>query len=126
MADAGPLLQVTEVSLDQLTRWIDKDFGPHLPLDVIRFRPNVIVDGTEPFAEDGWISVHIGDVSLRTTMKCDRCVMTTIDPTTLASGKEPIRTLARYRKSGGNVWFAIRVVPSSAGTIRVGDPMVAE
>ena len=126
LADAGPLLLVSEASLDQLTRWIDQDFGPHEPLDVIRFRPNVIVDGTEPFAEDSWISVRIGDVSFRTTMQCDRCVMTTIDPTTLAGGKEPIRTLARYRKSGSNVWFGIRLVPTSAGTIRVADPVVAE
>lgn len=126
LADAGPLLVVAEASLDQLNRWIDEDFGPHEPLDVIRFRPNVIVDGTEPFAEDSWTLVRIGDVPFRTTMRCDRCVMTTIDPTTLTGGKEPIRTLARYRKSGGNVWFGIRVAPTSTGTIRVGDPVCGD
>jgi uncharacterized protein YcbX len=119
LADAGPLLLVSEASLAQLNRWIDDDFGASEPLDVTRFRPNVVVDGVEPFAEDAWASVRIGDVSFRTTMQCDRCVMTTIDPATLAGGKEPIRTLARHRRSGNKVWFGIRLAPTSPGTIRV-------
>ncbi len=47
--------------------------------------------------------------------------MTTIDPVTLASGKEPIRTLARHRRWDGRTWFGIRLVPLGIGTIRVGD-----
>ena len=124
LADAGPLLLVSEASLAQLNRWIEEDYGSNEPLSVTRFRPNVIIDGTEPFAEDAWASVRIGDVTFRTTMQCDRCVMTTIDPTTLAGGKEPIRTLARHRRSGSKVWFGIRIVPTAAGTIRVADPML--
>jgi uncharacterized protein YcbX len=125
LADAGPLLLVSGASLAQLNRWIKEDFGPYEPLNVTRFRPNVIVDGVEPFAEDAWASVGIGEVSFRTTMQCDRCVMTTIDPESLAGGKEPIRTLARHRKSDGKVWFGIRLAPASSGTIRVTDAVRA-
>jgi uncharacterized protein YcbX len=144
-ADDGPLLLVTEASTAQLNTWIREDAGvpdvPGLdpgdlsgdatpaadgftPLSIVRFRPNVIVDGDEPFAEDGWTSVRIGDVEFRTTVRCDRCVMTTIDPVTLAGGKEPIRTLARHRRWDGKTWFGIRLAPVATGVISVGDPVV--
>ncbi len=144
LADAGPLLLVTEASMRQLNEWIAADAElPDVPdidpadisdtgrlaegsssvLSIVRFRPNVVIDGDEPFTEDGWPGVRIGDVEFRTTVACDRCVMTTIDPVTLGGGKEPIRTLARYRRHAGKVWFGTRLAPLSAGTIRVDDPV---
>ena len=114
LADAGPLLLASQASMAQLNAWIAADAdlpdppgldpadlttgnGASEALDIVRFRPNVIIDGDEPFSEDAWPSVRIGHLTFRTTMVCDRCVMTTIDPLTLAGGKEPIRTLARQR-----------------------------
>ncbi|HET9188129.1 MAG TPA: MOSC N-terminal beta barrel domain-containing protein [Acidothermaceae bacterium] len=149
LADDGPLLLATESSMAQLNAWIQQDEGlpdvPDIdpgdvsgpggqatpardgfaPLDIVRFRPNVVIDGDAPFAEDDWTSVRIGDVEFRTTVRCDRCVMTTIDPVTLAGGKEPIRTLARHRRWAGKTWFGIRLAPRSTGVISVGDQVVA-
>lgn len=131
LADTGPLLLTTESSMARLNEWLALADEPALP--ITRFRPNVVVDGGAPFAEDGWPGVRIGDVDYRTTELCDRCVMTTIDTATLRSGKEPIRTLARYRKWDGATWFGIRLVPESlgeertggrAGVIAVGDEVV--
>jgi MOSC domain-containing protein len=95
-------------------------------LDIMRFRPNVVIDGEEPFAEDAWPTVRIGNLKFRTTMVCDRCVMTTIDPITLAGGKEPIRTLARHRRWNHKTWFGIRLAPLGTGTISVGEAVEAE
>ena len=87
-----------------------------------------MVDGDEPFAEDAWRHVTIGEVPFRATMVCDRCVMTTIDRTDLTTSKEPIRTLARHRRWEGATWFGIRlapVLPVAAGAVlRVGDEVV--
>ncbi|GAB3042634.1 MOSC domain-containing protein [Parafrigoribacterium mesophilum] len=139
LADAGPLLLVSEASLTQLDRWIAAeadvpdvaDLDPrHVsgggnahpePLNVVRFRPNVVVDGGEPFEEDRWFTVRIGEVTFRKTMICDRCVMPTIDPVTLAGGKEPTRTLARHRHWDRKTWFGIRLAPLGTGTLSVGD-----
>jgi uncharacterized protein YcbX len=147
LADAGPLLLASEASMAQLNAWIAADAElPDVPdidpadlsgdlsagsrstrylesagLDIVRFRPNVIIDGDEPFAEDAWPTVRIGNVEFRTTVLCDRCVMTTIDPITLAGGKEPIRTLARHRRWDRKTWFGTRLAPRAAGTISVGD-----
>lgn len=142
LADAGPLLLTSEASMRQLNAWIladadtadvpdidpDDMSGPALPtapLSILRFRPNIVIDGGEPFVEETWPAVTIGDVQFRTTMICDRCVMTTIDPITLAGGKEPIRTLARHRRRDGKTWFGIRLAPTQPGHIKVGDTVRA-
>ena len=61
------------------------------------------------------------DVSFRVVKAVDRCVLTTIDPTTLERGHEPIRTLARHRRRDGRTWFAMHLVPQVGGVVRVGD-----
>lgn len=129
LADAGPLLLTSQASLARLQEWVDEiadgddaDGGAATePLSMTRFRPNVVIDGEEPFAEDDWPTVRIGEVEFRTAEVCDRCVMTTIDPETLATGKEPIRTLAQHRRWEGKTWFGTRLVPLGDGRIRLGD-----
>lgn len=145
LADAAPLLLTSEASMAQLNSWISADAGladpPGIdpaeisdptassngfqPLSILRFRPNVVIDGESPFAEDAWEFVRIGDVTFRKTMICDRCVMTTLDPVTVAGGKEPIRTLARHRRWERKTWFGVRLVPVGVGTIHLDDEVHA-
>lgn len=126
-ADGYPLLLTSEESLAQLNDWIAA--GPCAaegPLPMKRFRPSVTVAGADAFAEDAWRLVRIGDVAFRVAKPCDRCVFTTIDPVTAANGKEPLVTLARYRRWDGAVWFGMNLIPdrpSQGATIRVGDPV---
>jgi uncharacterized protein YcbX len=129
LADTGPLLLTTIASLDRLNEWVtatraDRGEPAGDPLSMVRFRPNVVVDGAaEPFAEDGWDRVTIGSVPFRFAERCDRCVLTTIDPDTRIHGKEPIRTLSRHRREDGKVWFGVRLIPLETGTIRLDDPI---
>jgi uncharacterized protein len=130
LADAGPVLLTTTSSLKQLAEWIaavgDHEATKVAPLSGIRFRPTIVVDGDiEPFAEDRWQRVEIGNVEYRFGEHCDRCVMTTIDPETLVGGKEPIRTLAKYRRWDGAVWFGVRLIPTRTGHVSVGDVVTA-
>ncbi|KNX36439.1 MOSC domain-containing protein [Luteipulveratus halotolerans] len=128
-ADSAPLSLASTTSVRQLNDWTAEtalDLGEPAPepLPVQRFRANVIIEGAdEPFAEDGWRRVRIGDVTFRVPAPIDRCVMTTIDPASLDRGKEPIRTLARHRRWDGKTWFAVKLVPDGEGTIRVGDEL---
>ncbi|ANS79623.1 Flavodoxin reductases (ferredoxin-NADPH reductases) family 1 [Serinicoccus hydrothermalis] len=128
LADTGPLLLTSEASLTRLSDWILEGGGEPVPMS--RFRPNVVVDGDEPFAEDGWGFVTIGEVRYRRTELCDRCVMTQIDTGTLQTGKEPIRTLAQHRRWDGTTWFGIRLVPvgleGGPAQVAVGDEVVAD
>ncbi|GAA4755540.1 MOSC domain-containing protein [Nocardioides endophyticus] len=122
-ADGYPLLVATEASLAALNDVIvERSAGAHAPLPMTRFRPNVVIAGSEAWAEDGWRRIRIGDAVFRAVKGCARCVITTIDPDTAVREKEPIASLARIRRWDGATWFGVNLVPDTAGvTIRVGD-----
>lgn len=124
--DSAPISLASLDSLRRLNDWIAEGAlargeEPPAPLPVERFRPNLVVEGAEAFAEDGWTRVRVGEVWFRKVKDIDRCVMTTIAPEDLSTGKEPIRTLARYRQWDHKTWFAIHLVPEGSGAIAVGD-----
>jgi len=126
-ADGYPVTLASRTSLDRLNDWIAEtavERGEELPepLPMERFRPNAVVEGDlEPFVEDAWATVRIGEVPFRVAKPVDRCVMTTIDLDSLETGKEPIRTLARHRRWDGATWFAVQLIPDGTGVVRVGD-----
>ncbi|MCX4536897.1 MOSC domain-containing protein [Streptomyces sp. NBC_00841] len=123
-ADGYPLLLASSASLDALNSLIAQgDHADEGPLPMNRFRPNVVVDGTAPWAEDGWDRIAIGDVPFRVVKPCDRCVITTTDQGTAERGKEPLRTLARHRRVGQDLLFGQYLIPDGTGVIRVGDPV---
>ncbi|MGW3014222.1 MOSC domain-containing protein [Streptomyces sp. NPDC001219] len=122
-ADGFPLLLTTVSSLDALNSLIAQgDHADEGPLPMNRFRPNVVVDGTAPWAEDDWQRVRIGEVVFDVAKPCSRCVVTTTDQLTAERGKEPLRTLARHRRFGDRLVFGQNLIPRGAGTIRIGDP----
>ena len=88
-----------------------------------RFRPNLVVGGCDPYAEDGWRVVRIGSITLRVVKPCARCAITTVDQRTATRGKEPLRTLATFRRSGTKVLFGQNLVHDQTGILRTGDPV---
>jgi len=120
-ADGYPLLLTNAGSLDQLGEWLTA--GGDQPVPMNRFRPNVVVSGYEPWAEDRWRRIRIGSVSFRVAKPCDRCVVTTTDQTTGVRGGQPLRILAAHRRFGKKLIFGQNIIPDSPGLIRVGDPV---
>jgi uncharacterized protein YcbX len=117
-ADGFPLLLTTTASLDDLNARL----ASPVPMD--RFRPNIIVDGTSPWEEDGWKRVHIGGVPLRVAKPCARCSVPTVDQGTgERTGAEPLATLATFRQRGHAVLFGQNLIPDAAGTLAVGDAL---
>jgi uncharacterized protein len=117
-ADGYPVLLIGAASLDDLNGRL----AMKLPMN--RFRPNVVVEGSAPYAEDHWRRVRIGEVVFRVVKPCARCVVTTVEQATGTRGDErtePLRTLATYRKSPLGVLFGQNLVPDGTGTVRVGD-----
>ncbi len=108
-ADAYPFLLLSRESLGELNRRLGERGEP--ALDVRRFRPNIVVSGcASPHGEDTWASLTIGSVAFRAAKLCDRCSITTVDPDSGRRGKEPLRTLAEYRRWDGKVWFAVNLL----------------
>lgn len=124
-ADGYPVLLTTEESLAALNdEVLARARAERAPLPMSRFRPNVVVAGLAPWAEDDWRRIRIGGATFRAVKGCARCVLTTIDPDTAEREKEPIASLARIRRWDGATWFGINLVPDTYGvTIRVGDEL---
>lgn len=117
-ADGFPLLLLTQASLDELNRRLPE------PLPMNRFRPNLVIDGADaPHAEDRWSRLRAGAIELDVVKPCARCVTTTIDQATAVAGREPLRTLATYRRDGSKVMFGQNVIHRSAGILTLGDPV---
>jgi uncharacterized protein len=120
-ADGYPLLITNTASLAQLGEWLTADGERPVPMN--RFRPSVVVAGDEPWAEDRWRQIRIGDVSFRVAKPCGRCVVTTTDQATGERGTQPLKMLGARRRFGQSLVFGQNLIPGSPGLIRVGDPV---
>ncbi|WP_347986350.1 MOSC N-terminal beta barrel domain-containing protein [Methylomonas sp. AM2-LC] len=113
-SDGFPFLLVSEASLQALNNAMS------LELDMIRFRPNLVVAECASYAEDSWRQIIINDIHFRLPKPCSRCSVPTIDPQTALSGKEPLTTLARLRKWQNKVYFGQNVLHDQQGVLSVG------
>jgi hypothetical protein len=114
--DGFPLLVIGAASLADLNARLAR------PLPMDRFRPNLVIEGAAPFAEDAWQRIRIGAVELALVKPCSRCMITTTDQARGArDGDEPLRTLASYRRRGGEVYFGMNAVHAAPGRIAVGE-----
>ena len=114
-ADAFPFLLLSESSLEDLNRRLDR------PVPMDRFRPNLVVRGCAPYAEDGWRRIRIAAIEFHVVQPCIRCATTTVDQATGERGREPLATLATYRRDDAGVLFGQNLVHTATGELRVGD-----
>lgn len=124
-ADAEPFLVVGEASLADLNDRLIAQGTDALPMN--RFRPNLVIADGAPFAEDTWARLRIGEIIFRSGGPCARCLITTTDQETAERGKEPLRTLATYRRDPSDptdVNFGQNLIhETKSGILRVGDPV---
>jgi uncharacterized protein len=113
--DGYPILLISQASLDDLNLRMPE------PIPMNRFRPNIVLSGAEPYAEDRMDSFEINGMAFRGVKPCARCVITTINQDTGKAGKDPLRTFATYRQKGNKVLFGQNVLGPEKGTLRTGD-----
>ncbi|MCU1728656.1 MOSC domain-containing protein [Pseudomonas sp. 7P_10.2_Bac1] len=118
-ADGYPLLLIGQASLDDVSDKVGRS------MEMLRFRPNLVIEGSEAFAEDGWKRIRIGEVEFRVVKSCSRCILTTIDPQTgeRDAQREPLATLMNYRKQPDGVMFGQNLVNDGEGVLEVGMPV---
>ena len=117
-ADAYPFLVTSEASLADLNTRLTE------PLPMNRFRPNLVVAGAEPYAEDTWTRLKINEIIFRQGGPCARCPITTTNQLTAERAKEPLKTLATYRRDKTDptdVNFGANLIhETKRGTLHVG------
>ncbi|MBC3476775.1 MOSC domain-containing protein [Pseudomonas taiwanensis] len=114
--DGFPFLLIGQGSLDELNRRIGR------PMEMLRFRPNLVVQGSEPFAEDNWKRIRIGKLEFRLLKPSVRCIFTTLDPVTgeRSPDREPLTTLKTFREKEGDVLFGQNLAVDGRGVLEVG------
>ncbi len=119
-ADGYPLLLISQASLDELNRRCSKSIA------MSQFRPNLVVEGCEPFAEDGWKRIKIGDAEFEIVKPCVRCIFTTLNPdsTEYDNQREPLTTLSRFRQDEkGHIDFGQNLLALNDAEIKLGDKL---
>lgn len=121
-ADGFPLLLISAASLQAFNAQLSiSGAGAPAAIGSKRFRPNIVVAGNAPYAEDAWRRLRIGAIEFDVAKPCSRCVIPSIDP--LTAERQPIvsKTLARVRRRGDAVYFGQNLIHRGVGVIKVGD-----
>ncbi|MEB3278569.1 MAG: MOSC N-terminal beta barrel domain-containing protein [Lyngbya sp.] len=119
-ADGYPFLLTNTASLVELNRRIKTNNSVKFSeVSMIRFRPNLVIESEFPFVEDNWKLIKIGGVYFDVVKPCDRCIITTTDQFTGKRDefKEPLKTLATFRRQAGGVMFGQNLIPINTGVI---------
>ena len=114
--DLAPVLVANTASLRWLAERADEPFGME------RFRPNLVVDTDEPFAEDTWARFRLGDSRLDLGAPWPRCTIPQVDQETGRRGREPARVLRAHRwcTHAPDVPLAFRPVIENSGVFGIG------
>ena len=116
--DGFPFLLIGEASLDDLNGRLEQS------VQMRRFRPNLVINGSEAFAEDRMKRVKIGELSFQVAKPCGRCRVTNVDPETGGFyGKDPLKTLVSYRRQNGEALFGQNLIHEQQGLLQIGDEL---
>lgn len=119
-SDGFPILVTSTASLDELNRRLLAQGKP--PVDMRRFRANVVLSGTEAHDEDRVLQLQIAtalsnsahnDVVLKLVKPCPRCPIPNIDPDTAHTNPVVGDTLQGYRQDprlDGKITFGMNAM----------------
>lgn len=114
-ADGFPLLVISQASLDALNARLT------VPVPMDRFRPNLVIDGAQAYAEDHWQRLRIGSTVVSLVKPCSRCAIPGIDQQT--GQRDPLinRALAQYRRRDGVIYFGMNALTTPGARFALGD-----
>lgn len=119
-ADGFPLLILSRAVINVLNDKLED------PVNINRFRANIIIDGCEAHAEDQWQSITVNNIEILLAKPCSRCVIPSIHQHTAEKHATILRTLAGYRRGeNGKVYMGQNGLHKDTGWIRVGQPVTA-
>jgi len=113
-ADGFPILVATEASLKQFNQWLTE------PMSMIRYRPNIVLDGLEAWSEDHWQQLVHGDLTIDLVKPCSRCAIPTLKPDTRERQLEVMQMLSEHRKQSGGVMFGVNGIHRQLTEVTLG------
>ena len=113
-ADGYPSLVATQASLDDLNQHLSP------AIDMRRFRPNIVISGSAPYAEDHWQQLRIGELEFDLVKPCSRCIIPSIDPDSGEKQMQVNQTLMAHRRRGRATYFGQNATHRGEGRLYVG------
>ncbi len=107
-SDGYPIHIINQASVDDLSNRVGYQIEP------LQFRPNIILNHLDAYAEDNINKLQIGNVHFDIIKRCERCIITTLFKNSIQFGKEPLKTLSEYRKTGNAIHFGIYAIAKEA------------
>jgi uncharacterized protein YcbX len=126
-ADGFPFLVTSQGSLDELNRRLTAQGQPAVPMN--RFRPNIVLEGLEPYEEDYLSGLRCGPLTFAFVKRCARCPIPNIDQETAISAPATGQVLAQHRQFPEGVLFGVNAVVQGAdhgAWLKVGDALDPE
>ena len=117
-ADGYPVLIIGQASLNLLNEKLDE------PIEMNRFRPNIVFTGGTAHVEDLWCELTVGTTIMQGVKPCGRCQVTTINQQTGVIAKEPLKTLATYRNFNNKINFGQNTIVLKEGKISLNDQIL--
>lgn len=116
-SDGFPLLLTSRSSLDELNLAMPQ------PVDMLRFRPNLVITGAQAFTEDSWKQIKVGELTLDVVKPCSRCVIPSLDMETGQKGTQPVLEVLKAKRRGadGKVYFGQNLIHRGEGVLQVGE-----
>lgn len=122
--DGFPFLLTNTASLEELNQRLENKYlSEKLKVTMDRFRPNIVIDTSQPFIEDTWKEIFIGEIKFAVVKPCSRCIVTTTNQKTGETNpqKEPLLTLSTFRNTSEGIMFGQNIIAVNNGIIEIGD-----
>ncbi len=116
-SDGYPLLLISQESLNELNKNLTS------PIEMIRFRPNIVISGSYAFEEDLWKIININKIEITVAKPCERCVIPTINPLTGKKEKKINTALSKFRMRENKIYFGQNLLPNNTGIITCGEEL---
>lgn len=128
-ADMMPVQVSSMASMTELNQRLRKQDEPEI--DIERFRPNIVIRGSQPWNEDNWKTLRINGSSTSASLdldvvcRCLRCQVPNVDPSTGEKhARQPWNTLMKYRRIDPGLKFkpsfGMLCAPRAEGVVEVG------
>ena len=114
-ADGFPSLIISQASLDDFNSKLEQS------ISMAHFRPNIVIDGCPPYAEDKWQKIKINGIIFSLVKPCSRCIIPAIEPNSGNKRMDIIKALSTHRRRGNASYFGQNALHDSEGQICVGD-----
>lgn len=121
--DGYPLMITSESSLAKINQHLEQ------PITMQRFRPSIVVKGSEAFAEDDWQLLVLSNNKLPNNelslvKPCARCVIPTINLETAQKEKVVWQILQKLRQAeNGKIYFGQNTIHQYEGVLHIGEEL---